>query len=481
VVVGVDLLGDRLERGELDLEGVIAALRGELRGGAEAALEGVVVELLAELCVGDGRLRGRVGEGDGADDDAEGDAGGAEQPGGAASRGLRERGEQGGHRLGAMGGGLGEAALAEAGEPAGGARAGRGARAALEDLADQALAGGRVEGALAIEGLVEGHAERVDVGADVDAAAGEHLGGDVGEGADHRAGDGDLGGERWGVLEVRELRELFGRWGSLKIRIAVRGGVALADEAEVDEAGAAVVADQDVAGLEVAVDEADGVGGGEALADLAEDADDLAPAPRRGGEPGVEGGAGDVLHHQKELLAVDVDVVDRHDVGVREAGEPLRFAQQAEAAAVAAGRVGLRVEQLEGDRALELGVVGEVDDAHAALSQGALEGVAADPGGGRGAEEAAAEVLSQVAGAGAGAAAGALAGEEGEQRVVVVGGWLGLGAPVVEVAGVGGGRQHGGSSPLGSVASGEMDRAKARRRSQGRQARGPLSSGARRR
>jgi hypothetical protein len=49
-------------------------------------------------------------------------------------------------------------------------------------------------------------------------------------------------------------------------------------EAEVDDAHAAVAVDEHVVGLEVAVDEAVLVGGGEALAGLAEHGEDLAPA-----------------------------------------------------------------------------------------------------------------------------------------------------------------------------------------------------------
>jgi hypothetical protein len=55
-----------------------------------------------------------------------------------------------------------------------------------------------------------------------------------------------------------------------------RSGVAAGGEAEVEDAGAAVGADEYVLGLEVAVDEAGGVGGGEASAGLAEHREDLA-------------------------------------------------------------------------------------------------------------------------------------------------------------------------------------------------------------
>jgi hypothetical protein len=55
------------------------------------------------------------------------------------------------------------------------------------------------------------------------------------------------------------------------------------------------------------------------------------------------------------------------DVGVREAGEGLGLAQEAGAAVGVVARS--RVEQLDGDLAVELLVVGGVDDAHAAAAE----------------------------------------------------------------------------------------------------------------
>jgi hypothetical protein len=80
------------------------------------------------------------------------------------------------------------------------------------------------------------------------------LGGHVRGGAD----DGADGGGEWGCRT--------GRWGRTS-STSPRGR--RAGEAEVEDADAAVVADEHVVGLEVAVDDADGVGGGEALAGLA--------------------------------------------------------------------------------------------------------------------------------------------------------------------------------------------------------------------
>jgi hypothetical protein len=80
------------------------------------------------------------------------------------------------------------------------------------------------------------------------------------------------------------------------------------------------------------------------------------------------------------VAVVGADVVDGDDVGVREAGERLRLAEQSGVRAGAAAAAA--EEHLEGDLAIELRVVGGVDDAHAALTERAEHDVAADLGGG---------------------------------------------------------------------------------------------------
>jgi hypothetical protein len=61
---------------------------------------------------------------------------------------------------------------------------------------------------------------------------------------------------------------------------------------------------------------------------------------------------------------------------VGEAGEGLGLAEEAGLADVKPAWT--RCEELEGDAAVELGVVGGVDDAHAAVAEGAGDDVAAD-------------------------------------------------------------------------------------------------------
>jgi hypothetical protein len=315
---------------------------------------------------------------------------------------------------------------------------GAGELAALDGGAQgvAAVAGERAD---AQEGLVEGDAEAEHVAARVGLAADELLGGHVRGGPEHGAGDGEagvVGGRGWdraGVLggiegeggwlwgQVRggwlwgQVRGgwlwgqvagrgrtvgggggwLFGqvRWGWPIGQVArggergrgggVDGGLAEADagEAEVEDARALVVADEHVVGFKVAVDEAAGVRGGEAAADLQVHGDDLAPAAGRGGLPGAQGLALDVLHRQVDLAEVLADLVDLDDVGVRQAGERLGLAAGAGADV---GVVAVGADELDSDLAVQLLVVRGVDDAHAAGADAAEHGEAADAGGLRG-------------------------------------------------------------------------------------------------
>ena len=147
-------------------------------------------------------------------------------------------------------------------------------------------------------------------------------------------------------------------------------------EAEVGDDDAAVVADEDVVGLEVAVDEAGGLGGGEAAAGGDEGGEDLAPGAGGAAEPLTEGDAVDQLHGEEDLGASDADVVDGDDAGVGEAGHRLGLAEEA----LGGGAADVGADQLQGAPAVELRVVGGVDDAHAAGAEALEDEVAAEGG-----------------------------------------------------------------------------------------------------
>ena len=155
------------------------------------------------------------------------------------------------------------------------------------------------------------------------------------------------------------------------------GPVGAASDAEVDDAHAAVVADQHVVGLEVAVDEPRRVRPGEALPGLDEDLERLVDAARPLREPAGQAHPVDQLHRQVHDLAERVGVVHRDHVGVRELGQRLRLAQQA-GGDVAGLRPGPRVHHLERDPAIEARVVRRVDHAHRPGADAVEDHVAVD-------------------------------------------------------------------------------------------------------
>jgi hypothetical protein len=157
--------------------------------------------------------------------------------------------------------------------------------------------------------------------------------------------------------------------------VAASSGSLAAREAEVEDPQAPVLADQGVLGLEVAVDEAGLVGGGEAASGLQEHGDDLGPRPRLT-QPLAQGLAAHELHGEEDLVAGLADLVDVDDVRVREPGEGLGLAEEGGAGPGVAARV---VHELDGDLAVELLVVGGEDHAHAAVAEQLEQGVAADP------------------------------------------------------------------------------------------------------
>jgi hypothetical protein len=134
--------------------------------------------------------------------------------------------------------------------------------------------------------------------------------------------------------------------------------------------------------LEVAVDQAGGVGGGQAAAGRAEDLEDRLRAARRGLQPAGQGLAGHVLHGREHLVAEHAGVVHRDDVGVLQLGQRLGLAQHPGVGLGVAGRGG-RAHQLERDGPIQLRVVGLVDHAHAAAADQLEHHVTADLAAGR--------------------------------------------------------------------------------------------------
>lgn len=213
------------------------------------------------------------------------------------------------------------------------------------------------EGKVGGEDLVIDAAEGIHVGAGVEGAALELLWGHVEDGA-HDGGLVVLGLERGGAGE-------FG-------------------EAEVEdfdlEFAAGEPDDHEVVRFEVAVDEAEVLGGDHALKGLGDDFLEVLDGEGAALDDLVESFALEVLHDDEGAEFVLADVVDGDDVRVLEGGEGAGFADEVLVEGLEAAGSGW-FDALEGDVAVELGIGGEVDFAEAAVSDFSFDGVARNHGG----------------------------------------------------------------------------------------------------
>ena len=113
-----------------------------------------------------------------------------------------------------------------------------------------------------------------------------------------------------------------------------------ASEAEVEDLHAAVEADEDVLGLDVAVHDALGVGGGERLGDGGADRAGAPPGEGAVAQVGAQRLALEQLGNRVGDAGVAAEVEDGDDVGVREGGYCLGLAVEAgERGGVVGGRL----------------------------------------------------------------------------------------------------------------------------------------------
>ena len=238
------------------------------------------------------------------------------------------------------------------------ARVGSSARLLLEDRRHGLGAGLAVEGPGARDHLVEHRAEGEQVRAAVRGLAAHLLGRHVVDGAQHRA-----------------RRRQPGARAELHRDVGVGRGIGLdrAGQAEVQDLHPAVVGQEDVLGLEVAVDDALVVGGGQAAGDLAAVLGGLARGQRALEQAVAQGLALEQLGHQEGRALLAAEIVDRQDVGVREGGDGLGLALEPGQARGVVGQVA--GQDLDRHVALEVGVAGREDLAHAAGADAAGDAV----------------------------------------------------------------------------------------------------------
>jgi hypothetical protein len=198
--------------------------------------------------------------------------------------------------------------------------------------------------------LVEHHAEGVDVGAAV-----------------HRGAGGLLGGH---VLGCPDDGDVLGLDAARDHRLVELGGAEVQELHELGVLGAG--GEEDVVGLEVPVDHAQGVDGGEGAGDLASDAH--RPEHPQGAAPGEvgQGLAPEVLHHEEAgpVGAVD-EVGDLHDVRVEDLVHGAGLGEEALHHHGVPGVFG--AEDLQRHLPAQQDVLGQVDPAHAPLTENLLE------------------------------------------------------------------------------------------------------------
>jgi hypothetical protein len=217
----------------------------------------------------------------------------------------------------------------------------------------------------------EGDTQRVLIDAGIGGRAGSLLGRHV----RGRAGDvAARGHDHAAILARRGARDVVVGPGRVGRVIPIRR--ARSDrQAEVGDPDATVGAEQQVRRLDVAVDEAAGVGSREAAGGLRVEPDQHAPVGVRAGTTG-EGVAGHELGGDEHLAVELADIVHREHVRMADPREGASLAEQARAFRGIGEPVG--PHELHGDLAVELRIPGRPDLAHAAGGDPAIELVAAD-------------------------------------------------------------------------------------------------------
>ena len=143
---------------------------------------------------------------------------------------------------------------------------------------------------------------------------------------------------------------------------------------EVGQVHVALVVEQQVAGLDVAVHDASMMSRAQCAADLIHDAHRLVEVERAVDETILDRPSAQPAHHEVRAARLSPEVVERHDVGMLEAGDELRLVLEPADERGVVGEVG--VDDLHRDIAAHAGLGRAVHDAEATLTELLAEEVA---------------------------------------------------------------------------------------------------------
>ncbi len=137
-------------------------------------------------------------------------------------------------------------------------------------------------------------------------------------------------------------------------------------QTEVDDLDLAAIGHEDVAALDVAMDDAEAVRGVQRVGDLDAHFDQRVDRERSAVDAPPQRLAADHLHHEERQIAVPPDVEQRADIRMVERGRGPGFALEA----LEGDRIlrELHRKEFDGDLPAEPRVLGPVDDTHAAFA-----------------------------------------------------------------------------------------------------------------
>ena len=146
------------------------------------------------------------------------------------------------------------------------------------------------------------------------------------------------------------------------------------DDAEIRQVCRARFVEENIAGFQIPVHDAHGVGGFQSPGDAPDNPRRFGQGQRTGGDPFGQRPAGHVMHDEKRLLAKLPEIIHRHDGRVADLDHGPRFTLKT------AAKCGIMEElagqDFDGDVAIGLRIKRQVDRGHAAAAQLAPDRIA---------------------------------------------------------------------------------------------------------